>query len=109
MAGCSSDQMRFRLENMSWQVERKSSFSIAIHYLQIALAVVGLACCTFVVLFLADQVSVLATVSNTLKFSFRNENSPKHASLSSRQRSGYLFTRLSLSYSWQPICLCGIH
>lgn len=59
MAGCSSDQLRFRLENMSWKAEKQTGFSVAVHYLQIGLVIAGLACCSFVVLFLADQVSLI--------------------------------------------------
>lgn len=59
MAGCSADQLRFRVENLAWKNEKTDTFGIAIYYLQIGLIVVGLICCTLVVLFLADQVSVL--------------------------------------------------
>ncbi|KAI6219219.1 hypothetical protein M3Y95_01116200 [Aphelenchoides besseyi] len=66
-AGSSQDQMRFHAEKLSWTSERHQNFNVAIFYLQIALIGVGLFCCSFVVLFLADQKRKLT----------QNESAPK--------------------------------
>jgi hypothetical protein len=58
MAGCSSDNMKFHLENMAWKTEKKTVFSVAIYYFQISCIIVGLICSAFVVLFLIDQVKL---------------------------------------------------
>ncbi|KAI6234035.1 hypothetical protein M3Y99_00836900 [Aphelenchoides fujianensis] len=93
-ASSSSNQMRFDVQKMSWTAARSERWDLAVFYLQIALVAVGLFCCSFVVLFLADQKRKVT----------QNRGAPKSSDVRMFVHSTAMFLLMATNFClWFPV------